>query len=406
MPIFKFIILGLFSTVLTSCSVTKKFWPLSTNDDGIAKDKQQQRKAFKEASQLKMQNKWVKSLEAFQEMERLYPNSIFTPSIKFQIAEIYKEQKNCQAAISYYKKAISLWQSRNIQDTVKTRYMMSQCLEMLGEDHKSVAILIQYQNSRYLSKEIRKVEIPARLATSYARLNNNVEARKYYLEAERGLKQLLRRQQKKLSSDWLAQTLFQVGRVAIQDSKDRSFEAELRALVIGQGYVYRAIELNDEKWSPKALKELLEKYSVLEGRLDQLAPHPNFGVIARRKQQAEQIEKAMDLRVAIHKLKLEAIPLEKRNKLQTELYSKLALLDAGLDKIIFAKQIGQGVEGEFDFSNLKYPGRVIDDFGRLEKRKAKIPERLPVRPEERAIEKTPLKKAVEIPFEGSKDPNL
>jgi hypothetical protein len=175
----------------------------------------------------------------------------------------------------------------------------------------TLALLQLFDRHKVLPKQTADMEIPARLAAAYARLGNLVQAKIYYAQAAAELRQYRR---PPLVGDvmiWLPKTLYSMGSLQApqRDIKLTEFEDYVSALEESQGWLVRAAELGNNKWSRQSVEKLEDSYLDLITRIKnyRVADESDFLLAQKQKQEAQK-KMAARLDRAISKLRLERLP--------------------------------------------------------------------------------------------------
>ncbi|WP_413559054.1 tetratricopeptide repeat protein [Bdellovibrio sp. HCB209] len=203
-----------------------------------------------------------KQYKLFQET---YPVSSFYQASRIGEAQALEGQGKWVEAAAIYRDVIL--KTRNLQPDIAALalYRNSFCEEALGDDQKTVANLLEAQSLRTaLPMTVGYAEIPARLASAYSRIGREKEANKYLNEAEQGIAKIRKETDPaKLDKDWLVKTYVQMGSVSTNQLSAENFESFVASQKYVQIYLIRALELNNSRWSPTALKQLQTTYNEL-----------------------------------------------------------------------------------------------------------------------------------------------
>ncbi|UYL10700.1 hypothetical protein B9G69_008940 [Bdellovibrio sp. SKB1291214] len=203
-----------------------------------------------------------KQYKAFQDT---YPRSTFLQASRIGEAQTLEGQGKWVEAAAIYRDIIL--KTRNLQPDIAAMalYRMSFCDEALGDDQKTVADLLEAHSLRSaLPLTTAYAEIPARLASAYSRIGREKEAVQYLNDAEKGIAKIRAESDPaKLDKDWLAKTYYQMGSVTTNQLSPESFDAFVASQKYVQIYLIKTMELNDPRWSSKALKQLQGTYNEL-----------------------------------------------------------------------------------------------------------------------------------------------
>lgn len=166
-------------------------------------------------------------------------------------------------AAQVYRKIIERSTDQQLEFVALADYRLAYCYEVLLENEKALAALNDLNRlNAYLPLEVSLAEIPARIASIYARLNQPTLADTYTIRAEKGIRQL-RATKKNSDPDWLSRTLIKMGGISLTQVDEDSFKQNLLTLTRNQRYLIQAIELQHPTWAPEAQKILVSTYTNL-----------------------------------------------------------------------------------------------------------------------------------------------
>ncbi|NQZ01554.1 MAG: hypothetical protein HRT45_12900 [Bdellovibrionales bacterium] len=194
------------------------------------------------------------------------PTNRFQLVVEYNLAAAYEGQKRCKEAGRGYRKVARASLGKFPRVEAQALYRLSFAYTCVGADEKAVVSLLDaLRRKKHLQEEVAVAEIPARLASAYARLGNNEKAEVYYSDARRGIQYLRARFKNRRSlNDILAKTLFLMGRIAPIENRVKSDSIEyLSGLEYLQAYLLQAVEMNSDKWSPKAADQISKAYDLV-----------------------------------------------------------------------------------------------------------------------------------------------
>lgn len=253
-------------------------------------------------------------------------------------------------------------------------YRLSFCHEALGNEREVVAALSDVvTRSKHLPKETANAELPARLATAYARVGNFDRATDFYKQAEGGIARL--RAEAQNLPEWLPRTLYYMGMRASSDTKWGQFEATLRPFARGQVYLLQAAELGDEAWSSRAAEELMSTYSQLWRSIES-APVPDTGdpLIARRELQEQKWNRASLLMETIVELRARFLPSQTPSETTSispqakTIVAHLQDVETKIRLLLNERKIGEGLTPEAESRRKKVRGKVLSPDSTLERK--------------------------------------
>jgi hypothetical protein len=161
-----------------------------------------------------------------------------------------------------------------------------------------------------LDPHVENAEIPARLATEYAKAGNLEVARQYFSEAEVAMRHLMTLQTGKAPL-WLPRTLYYMGYVPVSTETQGVSSLNLLTLLeTNQTHLLRSAELGETVWSKKAASNLTMIYKRLLEQLKESKPIENEGdvVLAQRQAQEDRWSLAQAMLRSTHQLKLYRLP--------------------------------------------------------------------------------------------------
>ncbi len=191
------------------------------------------------------------------------PNSQHWYAILFTYGRAKEGLDDWSGALSVYKQIVERSTDRQMEFVALALYRMAFCYEVLLDNEKALAALLDASRlNSYLPLEITLAEIPARIASVYARMNQPILADNYNQKAEKGINQV-RAIKKNADPEWLSRTLVKMGGLSLTQIDEESFRQNVLTLTRNQRYLIQAIELNHPNWAPEAQKTLISTYTNL-----------------------------------------------------------------------------------------------------------------------------------------------
>lgn len=232
-------------------------------------------KRFEEAYALLEQEKYPLAASAFEDILTKKPTSEFEAVVFYNAGAAYEGMKDCKTAATRYRRAVVLSRGKLPQIEVQALYRLSYVYECLGSDTKVISSLLDVKKrDNYLTDDLMKAELPARLAAAYGRVGNREQAKKYFTEAEIGLR--LTREKYKESArpkEIMARILFFMGRLNPPENqlevKTGVYLENLRQL---QPYLWHAVELDEPNWSKRAAEQIDLAYKNVWRLVDREKP--------------------------------------------------------------------------------------------------------------------------------------
>lgn len=326
--------------------------------------------SYKAAMVLLEDSKFADAFEAFDAFVKAEPASPYTQAALLNEGRALEGLGRWTEAAEKYRAVVrATANARKLQ--AMALYRTSFCHEALGDDQKVVATLNDLlSRAEELPPEMARAELPARLATAYARVGNFDRAIDFYRSAENGIAKL-RQEAGDEVPEWLPRTLFFMGELSRRAPNWSEFETSLRPLARGQVYLLQAAELSSAPWSDKAAEELITTYNGLWSAITS-APLPSEGdpVIATRALQAKQWERAILLLDVMAELRARMLPKEagKQSAAAKSIVKALAELENNISVLLLERPAGEGLTREALARRQGIRGRVVSPSDALEKK--------------------------------------
>ena len=218
-------------------------------------------------------------------------------------------------------------------------YRLSYVDEALGDDPQVVADLTDLLGrKRDLPQEIAEGEMPARLASAYARVGNFEKAQQFYQQAEVGIARL---RQNDKTPVWLPKTLFLMGETSRSKLSWQDFETFIRPLARSQVYLVQSAELGQSPWSDQAADELIEIYDDMISTIETAQPVQDLP--ARRALQLKQWSRVGLVLEALRDLRARMLPENSQVAPVVKIIAALKVVDEKLVKILEERPAGEGL---------------------------------------------------------------
>ncbi|WP_413576255.1 tetratricopeptide repeat protein [Bdellovibrio sp. HCB290] len=259
---------------LTGCS----FFQMNRSEDGALQNQRVlEERDLKTAQDSLNSGNYPEAFKQYKLFQQTYPVSTYLQSSRIGEGQALEGQGKWVEAAAIYRDVIL--KTRNLQPDISAlaSYRMSFCDEALGDDQKTIASLLDAKSLRNtLPLTVGYAEIPARLAAAYSRVGREKEAVQYLNEAEKGIAKIrAEADTTKLEKDWLAKTYYQMGSVSTNQLSVENFDGFVNSQSLMQIYLIKALELNDARWSPLALKELLGTYGEMYLQVESVSQNPS-----------------------------------------------------------------------------------------------------------------------------------
>ncbi|MDZ4660278.1 MAG: hypothetical protein SGJ18_01530 [Pseudomonadota bacterium] len=315
--------------------------------------------------------------KAFQEKKS---PSKYSQDVNYYSARAAEGLENWEGAFAGYREVI-----RNpiTTDEIKNKalYRQSFVYEALNQDEKVVATLLDLKKRKVkVRDQVFLAEIPARLASIYARLGNRKMADSYYAEAEAGIKELQATQPSGDHRKWLPKTLFFMGNMSAREFREQDFEASIKPLEKAQGYLLRAMTMKDEVWSKKASEELYKIYKDITLAISRVQlPENTDEEVAQKEAQTKKWQMATTATESLKRLRM---ALDAETDISSE--SKLSFMtfldeqEREMGKVLEETPITSRMTVEAQKrQGLKRAGRVENPDPMLEELPKKVPKKGP-----------------------------
>ncbi len=325
---------------------------------------------YKKAMELLEDSKFQEAHDAFDAFVKAQPVSPYSQAALLNTGRALEGLGRPTEASEKYRAVIrGTTNARRLQ--AMALYRLSFCHEALGDDQQVVASLHDLlARVNELPPEMANAELPARLATAYARVGNFDRALDFYRQAESGIARL-RQESGDDVPEWLPRTLFFMGELSRRQPSWLDFEASLRPLARGQVYLLQAAELSAAPWSERAADELVTTYASLWNSIATASAQAGGDpLIARRALQVKQWERAILLLDTLAELRARVLPADSANRSEhakkvlnaaDELENKISLL-------LLERPAGEGLTREALLRKQSVRGKVVEPSDSLERR--------------------------------------
>lgn len=291
-------------------------------------------------NQLDQQN-YVGASAAFAKYESEFPQSVYLNRSKLGHARALQGEKKFTEAIQLYREIIDSSLDQNPEFEALACFYSSYSYEALGDEPRTLTALTTAKSfSQYLPREIAFAELPARLAAYYKRNGDETSARKYFVQAERGMATLLSDDNEK-NRKIKAKTYFKMGELSPSQIKPENLQARMNSLGFMQIFLLRSLELADSEWSPRALENLQLNYQEIWNAMQQIPKDKELDpTAAERLQQEAQIKSLYQILDLIQRLKVYRHPENIQEGVATrELFLFLAKIEAQAQQMLASSEI-------------------------------------------------------------------
>ncbi|MES2965154.1 MAG: hypothetical protein V4760_14810 [Bdellovibrionota bacterium] len=357
--------------------------------------------SYKSAMGLLEDSKFAEALEAFDAFGKAEPASPYSQAAILNSGRALEGLGRWSEATERYRAVVRVTaNARKLQ--AMALYRLSICHEALGDDLQVVATLNDLlSRMEELPPEMARAELPARLATAYARVGNFDRAIDFYRQAENGIAKL-RQEAGDDVPEWLPRTLFFMGELSRRSPTWAEFESSMRPLGRGQVYLLQAAELEAAPWSEKAADELIGTYSNLWTAIAS-APVPSEGdpLLATRALQLKQWERSILLLDSLAELRARILPREAatRSAAAKRIAKAMEDLEKEIGKLLLERPAGEGLTREALLRRQSVRAKVVAPNDALERRfietSREVPPLKKMKPDAPRVKSFPKKKKSE-----------
>jgi tetratricopeptide (TPR) repeat protein len=228
---------------------------------------------FESANQAIDEGQFNQAIPILEDLLVRYPSHQLYLVSLYNLGVAYLGDIKCEQAKNRFKEVVR--RSEKGSPTMKANGMLrlADAYSCLGEDDKSVLNLISLWKIRnMLDPDLAAAELPAKLATAYARMGNQKQSSEYFKIAEKGLVRIQadagRANEQKVS---LARTLHNMGDMSQIDANKMTANDYLITLMTAQKYLFQAVEMDVRPWSDEAARQLTAAYDRVWDYMDSVS---------------------------------------------------------------------------------------------------------------------------------------
>jgi tetratricopeptide (TPR) repeat protein len=365
------LIIALFMIGLFSACASAPQAPANLVEDP-ASSSQAPRK-YNDAAILLAQGNYKDALAAFDAFLRSQPTSPYTQVANFNAGRALEGLERWSDAVERYRQVVQVT-NKSPRLQALALYQLSFPYEAMNDDPRTVATLIDCEGRKqFLPDAIATAELPARLASAYARVGNLDLAMKYYSEAESGIARLHHQTASQAAPEWLAKTLYLMGRLSLREMTWDNFDEALRPVQRAQLFLLQAIELENPKWSEEALTETEKIYDqMLEVLKSPPKTNEDDQVLSAREAQKRQWDLTEQTLECARALRAARPPNEivKSGKVE-QLFTYVKSVEKKLMQILAEPPVGEGLTKESKERRMRVRGKVVAPDDTLEKQYSK-----------------------------------
>lgn len=319
-----------------SCSSAGKVYD-QPHDVSVAASSPQYTQALKKIDQ----GKYAEGRAELESFLQAVPVSKYTQVANFNIAYSLELERQFKEAADKYREVATSTLRSAPRLQAYALYRLSFCLEALGDDAQVVAVLNDVsKRKQLLNPEVGNAELPARLAAAYSRVGNIEKAQELYKEAEASVMGYRRLKSQAEKPEWLAKTLYHMGRTNLREANWQNFEVVVRPLAKTQQFLLEAAELNHEHWSRKASVDLVAIYESLWAVV-QNPPSEKSGddVLMARTIQQRQWEMTFEIVDLLDALKRARLA-DQNSQFVESLFNEIEKINREIKKVLAQQKVG------------------------------------------------------------------
>lgn len=354
-------------SLISICALSTIGCSLFSKEETQTKSQIQQNKIIKEfeaGNELLDQNRNEEAAVVFDRLIVDNPVNNLDLLITYNSGLAHLLTLNCEVAAERFRKVVRA--AAKDAPAVRGRALlrMGDVYTCLGDDSKAVTTLFEILNGKFdLPFEIIRAEIPAKLASAYARMGNRKEADKYFRMAEKGLVQVetrYRNPQERIQA--LGMTLFLMGNISSLNVQTLSSDEYFSTVKTLQRYLYRAVELNATPWALQASDQIEQIYRNTWSYIERAEPRVTDEEKSTVYERDLKLEKNKIAQRALDSLKAlfnERIPDKNEPQGVRHLIQKAKIEEAKIRNYLATNTVGTDLTEEAkSAASIKRPGRV------------------------------------------------
>lgn len=348
-----FILSQLLCSFLVASCVSQTKAPTVSQDD---RSQDQVLAMFEQGNQLMDAKDYRGAIKVFDQARIDQPASTLEGLLLFNSALSYQMLGECKPAYDKMRAVVRFNYKQNPRLAVSAKYKMAESLSCLGLDNKAIVLMVEiYRQRHLLPAATGQAELPARLAAMYARVDQQVMAKKYLAVAEKGLQQM------GSNLKVLAETLFLMGDFSKITGDQAGWKKNMTSYSIYKKYLIRSAVLNQEDWSQRAFVGIQKAIDQMWSDYESLAINSQAkdAVLEKRRVNLEKQELLKAMLSQMIQSKLLVTPEAKPNKIKQELLSYFVKEEAKVRNVAASISSGPETTTEADkLNSIKREGRI------------------------------------------------
>jgi tetratricopeptide (TPR) repeat protein len=315
--------------------------------------------------------------EALAEFNSVLKNQTTTPEVPYALyysGVAYQELNRCQEASERFRKFASGMNSQDPELVPQAFYRLGLCYEVFKDKGGAIAAYLDALNRLPGVKIPLKAELQARLAGLYAQMGNQQDAQTLYDSAEKDLMFLRRQHSNNTIPLWLAETLYNMGKVATKPLAQEDYEGSIRSFEKAQVWLLKVARFNDKKWSEAAAQEIIHLYNDAWKMIEDVPLiEDSDKILALKDQQDKKINMSVSLFNMLTQLKRErGYDFSAENKYEKSVFEGLSDLEAQLELILKSRPVEQSLTpAALAREGLKREGKLVDPDQKPKKKRKK-----------------------------------
>lgn len=315
--------------------------------------------------------------EALTEFNTVLKNQTTTPEVTYALyysGVALQELDRCQEATERFRKFASGMNSQDAELVPQAFYRLGLCYEVLKDKGGAIAAYLDAINRMPGVKLPLKAELQARLAGLYAQMGNQEDAQTLYDSAEKDLMFLRRQHPNNSIPPWLAETLYNMGKVATKPLALEDYEGSIRSFEKSQVWLLKVARFNDKKWSELAARQVIQMYSDAWKMIENVPLIDDSDkILALKDQQDKKINMSVSLYNMMTHLKRErGYDFSAENKFEKSIFEGLSDLEVRLELLLKSRPVEQSLTpSALEREGLKREGKLVDPDQKPKKKRKK-----------------------------------
>ncbi|MCB0356631.1 MAG: hypothetical protein KDD40_06470 [Bdellovibrionales bacterium] len=304
---FRFFLYTMF-IMMTGLGCASLFGTKGSDDQVSEKQKVEEKEnlqLFDQANKYLDAKKYDLAIKQYETILHKSPSTSFETLILFNLGTAYEGKGDCRGAGRSFRKVVKIANQNQKKLQAESLFRLALAYECIGNDEKTITTLKDLElRKEWISAEVAFAELPAKLASAYARKDNSAEANKYYKMAEKGLAQMTAmRMDPKKKQEMMARTLYSMGTIKHRYFIKKNQLKYVKNLEYVQKYLLKSVELNHSLWSPRAAESLLQAYDNIWLLLEHLETSNSSEEMTIKRKKVNLVQEAITAIELLKKLR-------------------------------------------------------------------------------------------------------